>query len=325
MPRLTLSVILPNYNHAQYLPQSLQAIATQSRPPDEFIILDDGSTDHSLEVIGQYAARYPFLRVVRHEKNMGVVASVEDLMALATGDFLYAAAADDFVFPGFFEQTMSLAEAHPEAGVLQGKVVVVDQEGVERFAVGVATWHEPRYATSDEYLREVLWGTPNWHFLSHATLYRRAALREVGGFRRELGHISDSFAMLAVALKYGACYVPQRCAANRAMAQGFAASRGRDTERMLRLAETFSALMRSSEFRDRFPEDFVAGWRSNFERWVFDCYVLKSRERFGTSSWGRWRGRLLKQYLNLKVALLHRGDVVGYMTRHPAPKQPDRL
>lgn len=313
MPRLTLSVIMPNYNHSQYLPAALEAIVSQSRPPDEFIVLDDGSTDHSVEIIRQVAARYPFLRLVVHEQNKGVVASVEDLMALATGDFLYAAAADDFVFPDFFEPAMALAEAHPETGILQGQVVVVDGAGRERFAVGVQAWPTPRCVTPAEYLRDCLQRTPNWHFLSHATIYRRAALEEVGGFRPELGHVSDSFAMLAVALKYGACYVPQRAAADRAMAEGFAARRGQDTERMLKLAETFSDVMRSPEFRDRFPEDFVAGWRSNFERWVFDCYVLKQRERFGASSVGRWRGRLLKRYLNLKVAALHRGDVVAYM------------
>ena len=320
MPRLTLSVIMPNYNHSKYLPQALEAIVTQSRPPDEFIILDDASTDNSVEIMQQYAARYPFVSVVVHEKNLGVMASIADLTALATGDFIYGAAADDFVFPGFFEQALALVEAHPETGVLQGQVVVVNQEGVERFAVAVPTWPEPRCATPAEYLRDVVQGTPNWHFLSHSTIYRRLALREVGGFRQELGHVGDSFAMLAVALKYGGCYAPQPCAADRQMAEGFAASRGRDTERMLKLAETFTSLMRSPEFRDRFPEEFVDGWRSNFERWIFDCYVLRLRERFGESVVGRWRGRLLKQYLNLKVALLYGGDVVGYMTRHPAPR-----
>jgi len=318
MPRLTLSVIMPNYNHSQYLPQALEAIVTQSRPPDEVIILDDASTDNSVEIMQTYAARHPFIRIVQHEQNLGVMATVEDLMALATGDFLYGAAADDFVFPGFFAQAMALAEAHPETGVLQGKVAVVDAEGNERFAVGVDAWTEPRCASPEEYLRDVIYGTPNWYFLSHSTIYRRAAMDEVGGFRSELGHVSDNFALLAVALKYGGCYVPQACAADRAMAEGFAASRGRDTERMLTLAETFTDLMRSPQFRERFPEEFVSGWRSNFESWVFDCYVLRLRERYGPSALGRWRGRLLKQYLNLKVKLLHGGDVVGYMKGHPA-------
>ena len=57
MSRPTLSVGMPNYNHGHLIGRALDAIVAQSRPPDELIIVDDASTDRSLEVIESYAKR----------------------------------------------------------------------------------------------------------------------------------------------------------------------------------------------------------------------------------------------------------------------------
>jgi len=63
MDKSTLSVIMSNYNHSRFLPEALDAIVNQSRQPDEFIIIDDASTDNSVEIIQSYASRYPFIKL----------------------------------------------------------------------------------------------------------------------------------------------------------------------------------------------------------------------------------------------------------------------
>src|SRR5207245_2608164 len=55
----TLSVLMPNFDHARFLPESLGAILEQSYPPCEVIVIDDGSTDDSVEVLEKIAARHP--------------------------------------------------------------------------------------------------------------------------------------------------------------------------------------------------------------------------------------------------------------------------
>ena len=68
-----LSVVLPNYNHARYLPRALDAYLSQDHPADEIIVIDDCSADASREIVTRYAANHPSIRLVSNDKNMGVI------------------------------------------------------------------------------------------------------------------------------------------------------------------------------------------------------------------------------------------------------------
>ena len=68
-----LSVVLPNYNHAQYLPRALDALLTQERPPDEIIVIDDCSIDGSRDIVARYAAKNPSIRLLLNDANVGVI------------------------------------------------------------------------------------------------------------------------------------------------------------------------------------------------------------------------------------------------------------
>src|SRR5262244_1882053 len=89
----TLSVVLPNYNHAHLLPRAIAALLAQERPPDEIIVVDDGSTDDSRAVIAQMAARAPAIRVLLNDKNLGVVRTQNRALEAASGRYIYLAAA----------------------------------------------------------------------------------------------------------------------------------------------------------------------------------------------------------------------------------------
>src|SRR5262245_31118099 len=95
LAQLSISVVLPNYNHARFLPRSLTCLLRQTRPADEVIVIDDGSTDDSLAVIGEFARREPRVRVLRNEKNSGVVATLNRGLAEARGELVFLASSDD--------------------------------------------------------------------------------------------------------------------------------------------------------------------------------------------------------------------------------------
>jgi succinoglycan biosynthesis protein ExoO len=86
--RISISVILPNYNHAEELKTSLPAVLAQHLPPDEIVIIDDASVDHSISVIREFMAASPAIRLVRHERRLGVAAAVNRGLAEAQSDFV---------------------------------------------------------------------------------------------------------------------------------------------------------------------------------------------------------------------------------------------
>ena len=71
----TLTALICNYNHGKYLSRAIEAMLSQSRPADEFIIIDDASTDDSVSVIRSWVERYPSIRFLQNERNMGIHAS----------------------------------------------------------------------------------------------------------------------------------------------------------------------------------------------------------------------------------------------------------
>ena len=117
MPTPSLSVAISNYNHAHFLPVALEAILTQSYPATEVIIIDDASTDNSVDVIERYARQYSTLRLIRNRSNMGVLHNANHLLELTSSDYFYSAASDDRVLPGFFEKSMNVLERSSNAAL----------------------------------------------------------------------------------------------------------------------------------------------------------------------------------------------------------------
>jgi glycosyltransferase involved in cell wall biosynthesis len=113
----TLSAIVPNYNHGQYLERSLPAIALQSVQPLELIVLDDASTDNSVEIIQRLAQKYPIIRLVKNDKNLGVMPNLNKGIEMARGHYIFICSADDEVQPLLFEKSLALLAQHPQAAM----------------------------------------------------------------------------------------------------------------------------------------------------------------------------------------------------------------
>ncbi|MCP4351342.1 MAG: glycosyltransferase family 2 protein [Desulfobacterales bacterium] len=281
MRHSTLSVVVPNYNHGKHIARAIDSVVSQSRPPDEYIILDDASDDDSVEIIESYARRYPYIRFVRNDRNTGAMAAFERVYSMATGDYVYGGAADDYVLPGFFEKAMEMAEHYPHAGIICGDVVGVDLDGREIFFVNVPRWTQPLFAPPDIYLRDFInLESATSESLSSAVIYKRSALEEVGGIRQELISISDFFAIRSIALKYGACYIPERFAVLTHNPDGLYQSSRSDPKLMLSLIARAAWLMRSFEFKDRFPEEHVKQMEQRYRKAVITDYVRKTDSLF---------------------------------------------
>jgi glycosyltransferase involved in cell wall biosynthesis len=255
----TLSVALPNYNHARYLPESLAAICEQSLPPKELIVVDDASTDGSVGIIEDFARRYPFVRLLRNEKNMGAIHSFNRAIAAAAGDFVLCPAADDRVLPGLFEKTARLLGKHPGAGLCSAMCRLIGGDGEDLGPLHVPVISETECCVPPERFLAVQRRHGNW-LMSQTAFYNRQALQEWGGgFDPELGPAADAFLLFVLAARHGACFIPERLGSWRKLDDSFALRTADDVQgalrrallldRKLRATELFSAEFREASLR----------------------------------------------------------------------------
>lgn len=229
-----ISVVLPNFNHAVELETSLGAIAGQSRPFDEIIIIDDGSTDHSLDVIRRFANDRPQLRLLRNERRMGVAAAVNKGIAAATMPYLVLASADERIEPLMCETFHRALRDFPDLHLAvscysewdESTGVLTEFGRQPGLGMWYATQDEPFFVPAEGLLqllgRQFAWLSVN------TALFRTDALRQVGGFDEKLRWHSDWFAIYAIALRHGFCAIPRTLAAFRRTAQSYSARGMRD-------------------------------------------------------------------------------------------------
>ncbi len=261
----TLSVFMTNYNHAAELPRALDALLAQSRPADQIVIVDDGSTDGSWAVLKRYAGRHGCIELLRHESNRGVAAGIATALSACRGDWVYGAGSDDEVLPGFFAAAMGHVTGEGEGegggggealpGVLMGDVIAVyeDHRGEERQSVPQWSGRGAVRISPQRYMAEHLRVDEAGFSLGAATVYRRDALLEAGGFRHELGPWCDTFAGRVLALRYGAVYLDRPGVRWSATHRSYSHQSGADDAKMIAIGVTAAALMRG-EFSELFDE-----------------------------------------------------------------------
>lgn len=90
-----VSVVMCTYNGARFVREQLDTILAQTYPLHELLVQDDCSTDGTWDILQEYAARYPFVRVSRNEHNLGLNRNFYTVLAQATGDFIAVSDQDD--------------------------------------------------------------------------------------------------------------------------------------------------------------------------------------------------------------------------------------
>jgi glycosyltransferase involved in cell wall biosynthesis len=251
-----VAVVLSNYNHARYLPESLGAICGQIRPPDEIIVVDDGSTDDSVPIIEAFRARCPRIHLIRNETNLGLQASIARALSAVTAEYLVWAASDDRLLPEFLEVSMRVLERHPRAGLCFSELSVLDGDTgqVERFAMNPAVRHIFDLSDLPEYLAPGdLIGRMRRAYLpmtSNSVVVRRDALLALGGYPPALQWFADSFAYTVIALRHGACVVPRTLALLRANVGSYSHAGMRDARRQAIVLGAVLDLLARRAYRD---------------------------------------------------------------------------
>jgi GT2 family glycosyltransferase len=175
------SVIIPNWNGANHLPICLDALQEQTYPYLEVILVDNGSTDGSQ---GLVADRYPEVRLLALEHNLGLTGGNNQGFRAAQGEFLISLNNDTEVDSGFVEALVTALLDHPAAGMAAAKMLLFDQRdtlhsagdgyGLDGIPFNRGVWQRD----------EGQFDEPGWIFggCGGAVAYRRAMLHEIGLF-----------------------------------------------------------------------------------------------------------------------------------------------
>lgn len=236
-----VTVLIPNYNHAEYLPQSLGAIFSQSCLPKQVIVIDDASTDESVPLIEEFQKTHPEILLIKNETNQGPIKALNRGLQSATGKYLAFCSADDQVLPGFFEQGSQHLDRYPSAGIC-----ISDPSFFTGFKFSKQSISSLKTPTliPPEALQKLFLFTALW-IPSHASLFRKNCVLECNGFDEKLHHLADWFLNVKIGIRHGVVYAPSSFGAFRISAQSYGAKSNRSYKKKIQIHKNLFDLLSS--------------------------------------------------------------------------------
>ena len=162
-PAPSVSVVIPCYNYGRFLADAVESVLSQTIPPRQIIIVDDGSTDDSRAVAGRYAA-HPTVQLIA-QPNQGAIAAYNNGVRASSGEFFLILSADDRLDARYLERAVPLLSAHPEAGYAY--------TAYRMFGARHRLLAAPPFSARRLRLRP---------YINATALFRRAAWEQAGGF-----------------------------------------------------------------------------------------------------------------------------------------------
>ena len=200
MPKV--SVIIPTYNRSSLIADAIQSVLAQTFGDFEIIVIDDGSTDNTKELVDNF--KDPRIRYL-YQKNQGVSVARNTGIQASRGEYVAFLDSDDTLLKEALEKRVEVLDRHPEAAFSYGQIYFVDEKGR-------IIQLEPRSKSSYvregiEELREIL--TFGHQFNNSAAMVRRSCLQEVGGFNPAFTCCQDVDLWVRLARKYSVAHIAE--------------------------------------------------------------------------------------------------------------------
>jgi hypothetical protein len=122
-----VTVTIPSYNYARYLRECVESAVHQEGVEVDVVIVENASTDGSIELARQLRDEYPNVRLVEHADNHGIICSLNRCRDEIRGDYVVLLCADDCLTPGSLARSVAFMDAHPNVGMTYGPVIVFSE------------------------------------------------------------------------------------------------------------------------------------------------------------------------------------------------------
>lgn len=182
-----VSVIIPSFNHAPYLRECVDSVLAQDHAKLQVIVVDDGSSDGSLQILQSYGERITLL-----QQQGGRQARARNLaLRVARGELIAFLDSDDRYLPGRITAAVDAFQAQPQAALVWADYRHIDAAGA---LLADCRWTEP----AQDFRRVLIAGNP----ICNATVtVRRAVLDEIGGFDERVPRVCDGAAWYQIAAR----------------------------------------------------------------------------------------------------------------------------
>lgn len=191
-----VTVVVPNFNCEEFLPKCLDSVINQTYSNLEIIVCDNGSSDRSVEIINEYAAKDSRIKVLINEVNQGLINCYNRMFFAATGDYIMIQDADDWA---------DLTRAEKQAAIL------------DKHDVGLCLtdsyYHSPLFPTSrvERHYSGPIYPGDEESWAPATIMFRRKILKETPGFHSYFDRLTsyDRYFILEILSQYGGYYIDE--------------------------------------------------------------------------------------------------------------------
>ena len=174
-----VSIVIPTYNHARYLPSALDSVINQSYANIEVLVIDDGSTDGTAELVKPYRSIINYV----YKENGGTPSALNLGLSRATGKYICWLSADDMFFSEKVAKQVGLMESDPSLGFSYTSFTVIDANGKKQYDV-----NSSYFTDKQEMVTKFMAGC----FINGSSvMMRSSALKVIGDFDESLPQAHD--------------------------------------------------------------------------------------------------------------------------------------
>lgn len=196
-----ISIVVPCYNYARFLSETLNSIINQSYTNWECIVVDDGSTDNTAEVCMLYTKKDYRIRYI-HQHNQGLSSARNTGIKASKGCYIQLLDSDDTLDKDKLEQQLKQFELHPDSDMVYSNYQIMDEDGSNPRSVNKTNWIEMRHKPFSEFL---LYWEKGFTIPIHCYLFKKTCFERWGYFQLQLPTHEDLDIQLRYSL-FGAKY-----------------------------------------------------------------------------------------------------------------------